>query len=280
MIIRRKIKKICYHLFIGGFGLLMIYPVLWMIMGSFKENNQILNHAAKFLPDEWNFMNWSTGWKGFNGYSFATFFKNSLFVATISTLGTVITSSMVAYAFARIKFKLRNFWFMCMMVTLMLPSQIILIPQYMIYNKLGVVGTYIPLILPHFFGQAFFIYMMVQFMQGIPKELDEAAFVDGCSKTQIYKRIIMPLMKPSIITTLIIQFYWKWDDFMGPLIYLNKAKDWTVSIALKNFADTSGISDYGSMFAMATLSLIPVFLLFLFFNKYLVEGISTSGLKG
>lgn len=167
-----------------------------------------------------------------------------------------------------------------MIMTMLLPGQVLLIPTYIIYSKLGLVPSVIPLILPHYLGQAFFIYQMMQFMIGIPRELDEAAFVDGCSKYSIFPRIIMPLLKPSIITTIIIQFYWKWDDFQGPLVYLSQPKSYTVSIALKLFADATSTTDYGAMFAMSTLSLIPVFLIFLFFNKYLTEGISTSGIKG
>ena len=162
----------------------------------------------------------------------------------------------------------------------MIPTQIILVPQYIIYNKLGFVGTYLPLILPHFFGQAFFIYQMMQFGAGIPKDLDEAAIIDGCSKYTIFTKIFLPLLKPSIVTTIIIQFYWKWDDFMSPMIYLSKPRMYTAHVAIKNFADSTSTTDYGAMFAMSTLSLIPVFLIFLFFNRYLVEGISTSGIKG
>ena len=121
---------------------------------------------------------------------------------------------------------------------------------------------------------------MMQFIKGIPRELDEAATIDGCSRYSIFSRIILPLLKPSIVTTIIIQFYWKWDDFMGPMIYLNKPEMYTASLAIKQFADSSSTTDYGAMFAMSALSLIPVFLIFLFFNKYLVEGISSSGLKG
>ena len=278
---KKRIGKICYHVLIGGFGILMIYPVLWMIMGSVKNNNDILNHSASFLPTlGYHVENWANGWKGYSGITFGTFFKNSLVVAVLSTIGTVISSSMVAYALARIKFKGRKVWFWCMLATLMLPGQVIMIPQYIIYNRLGFVGTYVPLILPHYCGQAFFIYQMMQFCRGIPKELDEAAFVDGCSKYMIYFKIILPLLKPSIITTMIIQFYWKWDDFMGPLIYLSRPSTWTASVALKNFADSTGQSDYGAMFAMSTLSLIPVFLIFLIFNRQLVEGVSSTGLKG
>ncbi|WP_420828517.1 carbohydrate ABC transporter permease [Jeotgalibaca caeni] len=273
-------NKFLFHAFLIVFGFMMIYPVLWMISGSLKDNSEILSGSLSLIPENWRWENFVTGWKGFGGIGFGTFFKNSFFISTISTIGTVLSSACVAYAFSRIKFTGRRFWFICMLLTMMLPSQVILIPQYIIYNQLGFVGTNVPLILPHFFGHAFFIYQMMQFMISIPKELDESAYIDGCSKYNIFTKIIFPLLKPSLITTIIIQFYWKWDDFMGPLVYLNKPESYTVSIALKLFADAGSTTDYGAMFAMSTLSLIPVFLIFLFFNKYLIEGISTSGLKG
>ena len=194
--------------------------------------------------------------------------------------GTVLSSSLVAYALSRIRFRGSKFWFTCMLITMMLPGQVIMIPQYLIYYRLGLVPGYAPLILPYFCGQAFFIYQMMQFMQGIPRDLDEAATIDGCSKYKVYSHIILPLMKPSIVTTVIIQFYWKWDDYLGPLLYLSRPQSYTVSIAIKLFADSASTTDYGAMFAMSTLSLIPVFLIFLFFNRYLVQGIGTSGLKG
>ena len=251
-----------------------------MISGSLKNNTEILNGGMNLIPPAWRVENFANGWKGFGGISFATFFSNSFFVASVSTIATVLSSACVAYAFSRVKYKGRNIWFTAMICTMMIPTQIILVPQYIIYNKLGFVGTYLPLILPHFFGQAFFIYQMMQFGSGIPRDLDEAAIIDGCSKYTIFTKIFLPLLKPSIVTTIIIQFYWKWDDFMSPMIYWSKPKMYTASVAIKNFADSTSTTDYGAMFAMSTLSLIPVFLIFLFFNRYLVEGISTSGIKG
>lgn len=277
---KKLAMKIIYHLFVLMFGFVMIYPVLWMISGSFKDNAEILRGTLSLVPEVFKSSNYHTGWKGFGGTSFATFFKNSLFVTTIATFGTVLSSSLVAYSFSRIKFRGRKLWFTFMLATMMLPGQVIMIPQYLIYYRLGLVPGYVPLILPYFCGQAFFIYQMMQFMQGIPRELDEAAKIDGCSKYGIYARIILPLLKPAIVTTIIIQFYWKWDDYMGPLLYLSRPQSYTASIAIKLFADSASVTDYGAMFAMSTLSLIPVFLIFLFFNKYLVEGIGTSGLKG
>jgi multiple sugar transport system permease protein len=269
-----------YHVFVILFGIVMIYPVLWMISGSFKGNAEILRGTLSLIPKEVKLSNYSTGWRGFGGVTFATFFKNSFIVTIVATFGCVISSALVSYSLSRVQWKGRKFWFTAMIATMMLPSQVLMIPQYLIYYRLGLVPGYVPLILPYYCGQAFFIYQMMQFMKGIPRDLDEAAKIDGCSKYSIFSRIILPLLKPSLVTTVIIQFYWKWDDYMGPLLYLSKPQSYTVSIAIKLFADSSSTTDYGAMFAMSTLSLIPVFLIFLIFNRYLVQGIGTSGLKG
>lgn len=280
MKLKHNVQKILYHLFVVAFGFMMIYPVLWMISGSFKDNAEILRGTLSLIPVEPKPSNYSTGWSGFGRVTFATFFKNSIWITLVATLGTVISSSLVAYALSRVRFKARKLWFTCMLATMMLPGQVIMIPSFLIWHNIGLTNTPVPLILPYFCGQAFFIYQMMQFMAGIPRELDEAATIDGCSKYSIYTHIILPLLKPSIVTTIIIQFYWKWDDYMGPLLYLNKPESYTASLAIKMFADTASTTDFGAMFAMSTLSLIPVFLIFLFFNRYLVQGIGTSGLKG
>lgn len=277
---KHKIGKLIYHIFVIIFGFIMIYPVLWMISGSFKDNAEILRGSLSLIPKNMKLSNYTTGFRGFSGISFAVFFGNSFWITAVATLGTVLSSSLVAYALSRIRFKGRKFWFTCMLATMMLPGQVIMIPTYLIWYRLGLSNSYAPLIFPYFCGQAFFIYQMMQFMKGIPRELDEAATIDGCSRYGIYFHVILPLLKPSIVTTIIIQFYWKWDDYMGPLLYLNKPRSYTASLAIKMFADTASKTDYGAMFAMSTLSLIPVFLIFLFFNRYLVEGIGTSGLKG
>ena len=277
---KKLVKTLIYHILVIALGFIMVYPVLWMISGSLKNNQEILNGSLSLFPPSWQWENFARGWKGFGGVTFATYFKNSFIIAGISTVATVFSSACVAYSFSRFKYKGRKLLFTAMICTMMLPGQIILIPQYIIYNRLGLVGGILPLVLPHFFGQAFFIYQMMQFMAGIPITLDEAAKIDGCSKYTTFTKIILPLIKPAIITTIIIQFYWKWDDFQGPLVYLSKPNTYTVSLALKLFADSGSTTDYGAMFAMSALSLLPVFLIFLFFNRYLVEGISSSGIKG
>lgn len=269
-----------YHLLVIAMGFLMFYPVLWLIASSFKDNAGILIDSYKLLPKVFRPENYVNGWRGFGGTTFATFFKNSFIVASFATFGTTISSAFVAYGFSRLRFPGKRAWFICMMGTLMLPAQIILIPQYIIFQKIHWVNTFLPLIVPSFCSSAFFVFLIMQFIQGLPAELDEAAAIDGCSKYGTFFRIILPLIQPALISTIIIQFYWKWDEFLGPLLYLSRPALYTASIAIKAFADTSSSTDYGAMFAMSTLSLIPIFVIFLFFNRYLVQGISTSGLKG
>lgn len=278
---RQKLfKRILFHVFIILLGIFMIYPVLWMVSSSFKGNNEIFG-TASLIPDKLLYENYTRGWK-FIGQqlTFATFFKNSLFYSIIATLGTVLSSAVVAYGFARIRFFGSRFWFVCMLLTLMIPYQVTMIPQFIIFFKLNWINSFKPLLVPMFLGQPFFIFLIMQFIRGIPNELDEAAKIDGCGRFKIFYTIILPLVIPALITSTIFQFYWKWDDFLGPLLYLNKPKLFTVSLALRMFSDPFTSTDWGAIFAMSTLSLVPIFLVFILFQKYLVRGISTIGLKG
>lgn len=278
---KRVISKIIYHVLVCGFGLIMIYPLIWMVMSSFKETNTIFATAGSLIPEKFILENYANGWKGFGNVSFAAFFRNSLFISIIATIGTVISSALAAFGFSRCHFKGRKFLFAAMLVTMMLPAQVLMIPQYLWYQKLGWVGTYIPLIVPYFFAiQGFFVYLMINFIDGIPKELDEAAKIDGCSYYSIFARIIFPLIKPALVTAGIFSFMWRWDDFLSALLYVNDSAKYPVSLALKLFCDPGSSSDYGAMFAMATLSVLPAVIIFIFFQQYLVEGIATSGLKG
>ena len=259
----------------------MIYPLVWMVMSSFKDTNTIFTTATSLIPEKFTLQNYVNGWKGFAKVGFATFFKNSLFISITATIGTVLSSSVVAYGFARCKFPGRKLLFAAMLASMMLPAQVLMIPQYLWYQKLNWVGTNLPLIVPYCFAiQGFFVYMMTNFIEGIPRELDEAAKIDGCSYYTIFTKIIFPLMVPTMITGCIFSFMWRWDDFLGALLYVNKTEKYPVSLALKMFCDPSSSSDYGAMFAMATLSILPAILIFFCLQRYLVEGISTSGLKG
>ncbi|BCS80543.1 carbohydrate ABC transporter permease [Anaerocellum diazotrophicum] len=276
----KMIRMFLFHLITLLFGYIMLYPLLWMFFSSFKDNSEIFLNAHELLPKRWLFKNYVDGWKGFAGYPFSVFFKNSFIVTVIGTIGAVISSAIVAYGFARCKFKGKGFWFGCMILTMLLPYQVVMIPQYIMFQKLGWVNSFKPLLVPAFLGQPFFIFLMIQFIRGIPNELDEAAKIDGCSKYSIFTRIILPLISPALITSAIFSFLWRWDDFLGPLLYLSKPELYTVSLGLRMFSDPTAVSNWGAAFAMATLSLVPSFIIFIFFQRYLVEGIVTTGLKG
>ena len=278
---KRTARSIVYHVVICLIGIIMIYPLVWMIMSSFKETGTIFTTAGALIPEKFILDNYRNGWKGFAGIAFSTFFKNSLFISIVATIGTILSSAVVAYGFARFEFRGRKLMFTAMLLSMMLPAQVLMIPQYLWYQKLNWVGSYMPLIIPYFFAtQGFFVYLMSNFIEGIPRELDEAAKIDGCSYFGIFRLVIAPLMKPAVVTGSIFSFMWRWDDFLSALLYINKTAKYPVSLALKLFCDPGSSSDYGAMFAMATLSVLPAVVIFLFFQKYLVEGISTSGLKG
>lgn len=278
---KRKILDLIYHILVLFGAFIMIYPLLWMIFSSFKPTNYVLPTAKQLIPSVWTLDNYKTGWKGFMGYTFATFFKNSFFISITSTFGTLISSSLVAYALQRLDFKLKKPLFILVLSTMMLPPQILMIPQYMWFRRLGWVGTYFPMILPYFFAiQGFFVYLIMNFIQGVPKELDEAAKIDGCSFYGIYFRIILPLIVPAMITSAIFSFIWRWDDYLSALLYVTKPEMRPISLALKLFNDPSAGSDIGATLAMSTLSIVPATILFLIFQKSLVEGIASSGIKG
>ncbi|MEK3726073.1 carbohydrate ABC transporter permease [Paenibacillus sp. FSL H8-0034] len=276
----QRLRSVLLHLFVFGFALIMIYPLAWMLSSSLKDNSEIFINAHQLLPSHFNFNNYINGFKGFAGTSFIVFFKNSLIITLFSVIGTVISSTMVAYGFARIRFRGSRFWFACMMLTMMLPSEVLTIPQYIFFQKIDWINTFLPLIVPSFFGGAFFIFLIIQFLRGIPKELDESATIDGCGRYRIFLQILIPLLVPPIITVSIFKFYWTWDDFFSPLLYLNSPKLATVSLAIKNMSDPTAQTDWGAMFAMSVLSLLPIVAVFIAFQKYIVEGISTTGLKG
>ena len=269
------------HLFIIALGIIMIYPIIWMIVSSFKPNNMIFSDPG-LIPKVTTLENYVTGWRGYAGTTFGTFFTNSLIMCVIAVVGNVISCSMAAYAFARLKFAGRTFWFAIMMITLMLPSQVTLVPRYILFNSFGWVGSYLPILVPKFLAtDAFFVFLLVQFMRGLPKEIEEAAIIDGCSKVGVYLRIVLPLATPALVTTALFTFLWTWDDFFNQLLYLTTPASFTVSRALRTFVgDAGAVSNWGGALAMATLSVVPAFILFFALQKYFVQGIATTGIKG
>lgn len=263
-----------------GISILMIYPLLWMLSSSFKPE-QVIFQNASLWPGQFTLDNYKKGWEGFSGLTFATFFKNSFVIVLFCIIGNLLACSMAAYAFARLHFTAKKVLFAFMFGTIMLPHHVVLIPQYVLFNGLGWLDTYLPLIVPKFLAtDAFFIFLMVQFIRGLPIELDQAARVDGCGHVQTFVRLTVPLLLPALVTTSIFTFIWTWNDFFSQLIYISDPRKLTIALALRSFMDTMGQSAMGSLFAMSILSLIPIFIFFLLFQRLLIEGIATSGLKG
>lgn len=237
--------------------------------------------AYSLVPKAWDVItNYMSGFKGIAGVPFTTFLMNSVFVTVVGTFGCVGTSLLAAYAFSRIKFRLSNFLFGCVMMTMMIPAQVMVVPQYIILKKLNLIDTRIALILPWFFGGAFFIFLMVQFFRGIPKELDEAAEIDGCGRVGTLFRVLVPVIKPAIITSSIFSFYWIWQDFFQPLIFMSSPKKFTIPLALNMYLDPNSYNNYGGLFAMSVISLLPIVIFFIIFQRYLVDGIAMDGIKG
>ncbi|GAA2910366.1 multiple sugar transport system permease protein [Microbacterium keratanolyticum] len=272
-------RSVLRHGLLIGFGLVMLYPLIWMVGASFKESSDIFTEIWPF-PDPVVLENYERGWRG-SGVGFGTYFLNSTIVAVLSVVGNLFACTLAGYAFARLSFKFRAVFFACMMATLMLPHHVLMVPQYILFANLGWVNTFLPLITPKFLAvDAFFVFLMVQFLRGLPRELDEAAKIDGAGPWRTFWHVILPLTLPALATTSIFTFIWTWNDFLSPMIYLQDPRTYTVPLGLNSFLDASGDSAWGPMFAMAVLSLGPLFGFFLAGQKYLTTGIATTGLKG
>jgi multiple sugar transport system permease protein len=275
----RAIPSLAWHIVLCAASIAMLYPLIWMLASSFKPEDEIFS-SASLWPSSFSLEAYRRGWSGLQ-VSFGRFFVNSAIVSISCVVGNVLTCSLAAYAFARLKFWGRDFWFALMLGTLMLPYHVTLIPQYVLFLQLDWVNTFLPLVVPKFLAaDAFFIFLLTQFFRTIPRELDEAAMIDGCGPWGIYWKIILPLSLPALATAAIFTFIWTWDDFFGPLVYLTDMANYTVQLGLRSFVDSTGKSDWGALFAMSVLTLLPVFAFFLFFQRLLIEGIATTGLRG
>ncbi|OXM82964.1 carbohydrate ABC transporter permease [Paenibacillus rigui] len=269
------------HAFLLLLGWIMVYPLVWLLFSSFKTNADLFG-SLQLLPSEFVWDSYLKGWAGTGQYSYAVFFKNTFLLVVPTALLTVLSSVLIAYGFARFTFPLRNFMFILMISTLMLPHSVIIIPRYLIFRHLDWLDSYLPFIVPAAFGCfPFFIFMMVQFIRGLPRELDESAVMDGCSPPGILFRILLPLSLPALISASIFQFIWTWNDFFNPLIFINSVKKFPISLALRMSIDsTGGTVEWNQIMAMSVLAVLPPVLLFFFSQRYFVEGIATTGIKG
>lgn len=273
-------KIILIYIFLTILGFIMIYPLIWLFFSSFKPNNEIFGSLDLF-PKQIIWDSYLNGWKGNVQFSFSIFFLNSLKLVTPVVLFTLISSTLVAYGFARFKFPLKKILFAVMISTLMLPNAVIIIPRYIIFKYLGWINSYLPFSIPALFAcYPFFIFMLVQFFRGIPRELDESAIMDGCNSFTILTRILLPLSKPALFSAGIFQFIWTWNDFFNSLIFINSVSKFTVALGLRMSLDNTATSNWNEVMAMAIVSIIPCVLIFFFAQRYFVEGIATTGNKG
>lgn len=268
------------YLFLSIFGIIMIYPLLWLFASSFKPNSEIFK-SLSLIPSKIVMDSYINGWKGTGQYTFGTFFINTVILVIPVVLFTIVSSTIVAYGFAKFEFPLKKFFFLLMISTLMLPNSVILIPRYILFNKLGWLNSYFPFYVPVLLAcTPFFIFMMIQFLRGLPKELDESAYIDGCNSFTILMKIILPLCKPPIVSMFIFQFIWTWNDFLNTLIYVNSVNKYTVALGLRMCIDASSVINWNQIMAMTVIAMMPCVVVFFAAQKYFVEGIATTGLKG
>jgi multiple sugar transport system permease protein len=268
------------HLLLIGLAALMLYPVLWMLASSFRTTDEIFA-SDTLLPLHPTLQNYIHGWYFFGDRTFATFFLNSFLICAVAVAGNMVSCSMAAYAFARLRFPGKRVLFAVMLVSIMLPIHAQLVPQYIAFLKLGWVDTMLPMVVPKLLAtDSFFIFLMVQFMRNLPRELEDAAQIDGAGFWQRYLRVVIPLARPALVTTAVFTFIAVYNDYFTQLIYLSSPNKLTVPLALRLFIDSGGgTSNYGGLFAMSVLSLVPVIGFFLVSQRLLVQGFATTGFK-
>lgn len=275
---RGPLGSLLKHAVLIAFGLLMLYPVLWLVVSSLRPTDEIFRNPGIVFSDV-EIENYTIGWNTLSE-PFGHYLINSALIVLGCIVGNLVSCSMAAYAFARLRFSAKTTWFVVMLATIMLPIHVIIVPQYILFSQLGWVNTFLPIILPKLLAtDAFFIFLMVQFIRGIPRELDEAARIDGAGHARTFLQVILPLMTPALATTAIFTFIWTWNDFFTQLIYLTKPEMYTVPLALRAFMDAQSSTSWGPMFAMSVVSLLPVFFVFLFGQRFLIKGIATTGGK-
>ncbi len=281
MNLRSAAGRTASYVFLAAFAVTMVYPLVWLVLASFKTNQEIFG-SLRLLPESFRFDAYVKGWIKSSQVPFSRFYWNSTVLTSSVMALTLVSTGFVAYGFARFDFPLRKLLFSVMLSTLMIPGAVLVIPRFVLFRRLGWIDTYLPFIVPAALANgAFFIFMLVQFFRSIPREYDESAFIDGCGSMTILMRIILPLSKPAFASVAIFQFIWTWNDFFGPLIYINTVRKYTVSLGLKMTLDiTVSVVNWNQVIAMAVLALLPSMLVYLAAQKQFVEGITTTGLKG
>lgn len=277
----RRGRKALTYLLLVMLGFAMVYPLLWMLGSSFKQNDEIFASLSLVPQKEWVWTAYRDGWNGIGNATFGLFFVNTFKMVIPTVIFTLVCSTMVAYGFARFRFPGKKLLFTCMIATLMLPNAVIMIPKYILFRNLGWLDTYKPFIVPSLFASsAFLVFMLLQFFRGLPRELDESARIDGCGSMRILVQILVPLCKPALFSAGLFQFIWTWNDFFNVLVYINSVPKYTLALGLRMTLDTQGDVAWNEIMAMSVVSILPCVVLFFSAQKYFVEGIATTGMKG
>lgn len=277
---RQKINAFVRYTILIFVGLLMLYPLLWMFAASFKPSKEIFTTIGLFTstPTLDGFVN---GWKTGTEYSFGHYMINTFKYVIPKVIFTVISSAIVAYGFARFEIPWKKFWFATVIITMLLPSTVLLIPQYIMFREIGLLDSYLPIYLPTAFAtQGFFVFMLIQFLRGIPRDMEEAAQIDGCNSFQILWYIVVPVLKPALISVALFQFMWSMNDFIGPLIYVYSVDKYPIALALKMSIDVTDGAPWNEILSMASISILPSIMIFFVAQRYFVQGVSSSGIKG
>jgi multiple sugar transport system permease protein len=257
----------------------MMYPLLWLVSSSLKPGRDVLGSSAfALIPTQPTLRNYSDGWAGVGqGFGFGQYFLNSLVLAVLTVAGSVVSCSLAAYAFGRLNFRFKRMWFGLMLGSIMLPFEVVIIPQYVLFHGLGWIDTYLPLLVPQLLAQnAFLVFLITQFLRGLPRDVDDAAALDGAGPFRTYLYVILPLSRPALVTAGLLTFLSSWGNFIAPLIYINDPAKYTLPLGLASFVGESGATDIGPLLAMSALSLLVPLLIFVLFQRSLLRGISTQ----
>ena len=267
------------YLIIVIIGIVLLFPIIWMFFATFKDNADLFG-TVSLLPSTWHFENYIEGWKGSAGVTYTKFFLNTFLLVVPTTLLTLFSSTLVAYGFARFNFPYKKLLFTLLIAMMMLPNTVVIIPRYILYNKFHWVDSYMPFYAPALLCcNSFFPYMLIQFLRSIPKDLDESAYIDGCSTWKCLTKIILPLMKPALFSAGLFQFLWTYNDYLNSLIFINSVKKYPISLAVRLSLDSESVVNWGKVMAMAFVAVLPLMVLFFCCQRYFIEGIATSGMK-
>ncbi len=276
-IAKRWLTTLSKHAVLIFFGVFFVLPLVWMLTTALKTDPEVLRYPPTLLPATPIWQNFPDA---FNFVPFGTYVRNSLWVSFTSVVGTLLSCTLAAYGFSRLEWKGRDVLFILVLSTLMLPYQVTMVPLYVLFNSFGWVNTFNPLIIPHFFGNAFFIFLLRQFFLGIPKDLSDAAVMDGCSDLRVLWSVILPLARPALMVVTLFQFLSSWNEFLTPLIYLNDKELFTISLGLATMRSAYGLSRFSLIMAATSLFVVPVIILFFFAQKTFIQGITFTGMKG